>query len=233
MRKLKEILNGNLNWIHITLILVSIASIVFVIAIAPSCLEENNGWVTILSLWGFPIAVLSFSSTIYYGENNCKDRQENDEEKVHNSDNGKRKKWYIILMCFFILAIVAFAVSLGFKLYEKKRMQVEQQQQQHFNQLVIDFRYFMQDSIGIENAYRKIAIGRNTLDHILEMLSLESSLSDTSYADFINFYNSRVDDAIRTINDAIDDPKNLQRREESKRELGPQKDSIERLRYIP
>lgn len=228
MKKLKEIFNGNAKGVYIVSIL--FVSILFVIVVTPSCLSDDKGWITII---GLLISFLGLIATIYYGEESRKNEQ-NNKEKTNNLDNGKRKNRYNIMMCVFILVLAAFAVALGYGLYENKKYQnqVAVEQQHLFRQHTKDFERFMQDSIGIENAYQKIAIGRSTLDQILEMLSLESSLSDTSSNDFINLYNSRVDDAIRTINDAIDDPRNIQRREESKRELGPQKDSIEKLRYI-
>lgn len=235
MKKLKEIFNDIVKRKYLALLLAFVASIILVIIVAPSCLTENNSWITILCLLTFPLTILGLCLTIYYGEKSFENnKQKNIEGEVHNPGNGKSEKNYRILMCILILALVVSAISLGFRLYENKRHQerIAVEQQHLFRQHTKDFERFMQDSIGIENAYQKIAIGRSTLDQILEMLSLESSLSDTSSNDFINLYNSRVDDAIRTINDAIDDPRNIQRREESKRELGPQKDSIEKLRYI-
>ena len=108
---------------------------------------------------------------------------------------------------------------------------VSVERRQQFDDLSVEFEKKLKQPLTLDNAYQNVVDCRKILQQILQLLSETTTPLEGSPQELINQYNSHVNAAIKTYNDAIDDPNSAPQREDLKRKLNPLKESVRRLYY--
>lgn len=149
-------------------------------------------------------------------------------------------KWFLIVVILGIAAIVAYKKIESWKEKQDIIRQEEikrqndfiaaKENQDKFDKKLVEFNGLMEKELTYENAHQVISDSHSVLLKILGMLDGDLKLKAAPRINYINQYNNRIDEAIRVINDAIDDPRNLNR-DSMEQEMEPVKQSIEQLRY--